>query len=213
MTRREAMIALEQRLESELGATGKTYLEKIQSLESRLPKPLFLQLQALPTLSANEFEVKLVSSHKQIGFFARTPNVPPPERPWTEAERSEARAKIAQGSTNTRPKQPKLGTRVAWWCYDQKRAIPARAQRLSRFRWLGALAFGAVGAFVGWSLRGQWLAAGSFVIWAALALWLLSEQNTAKGLWVGVRLLEILWRLLPVLVLGAVLGLVWLWLR
>jgi hypothetical protein len=213
MTKAQALKALEQRLETELGASGKTYLEKVASLEKRLPAPLWKQLQDLPTLSESEFADKLSSSHKQIGLFAFTPNKPDTEAVWTEEQRTEARAKISEGKVGATTKRPSLGARVAWWFFDQKRAIPARAKRLERWRWLVALVLGVVGGFLGWSMAGLVLAGVSFVVWAGLAFWLGSEQPLARVLWGWVRLLEWLWRLLPVLLLLAVAGVAWWFLR
>jgi hypothetical protein len=209
MTRQEAINALQQRLETELGAVGKTYPEKVGSLQQRLPAPLWKQLQDLPNLPDSEFAEKLSSSHKQIGLFAFTPNKPETEPVWTEEQRAEARARISGGKLKAKTKHPTLNARVAWWFYDQKRAIPDRAMRLSRQRWLVGLGLGLVGAFVGWSLAGLVLAVVSFVVWGALGWWLFGEQTLARVLWLGVRLLEGLWRGLPWLVLAGLAGAVW----
>jgi hypothetical protein len=209
MTRDQALKDLEQRLEKEMGAVGKSYLEKVASLEKRLPAPLWLQLKALPNLPEKEFASKLASSQTQIGLLTHNTNKPQAETPWTEKQRAEARANISQGLPNKKSKRPSINTQVAWWFYDQKRAIPKRAHSISRFRWLLALVLGLVGAFIGWSLAGTVLAAVSCVIWAGLGVWLFGEQTMARVLWVALRLLEILWRLLPVVVLLGVFALVW----
>jgi hypothetical protein len=212
MTRDQALKTLEQRLETELGASGKTYLEKVHSLEKRLPAPFWKQLQDLPNLPDSQFSAKLSSSHKQVGLFAFTPNKPQTEPIWTEEQRAEARAKIFEGKVGAKTKRPSLNARLAWWFYDQKRAIPARAARLSHWRWLAGLGFGLVGAFFGWSLAGLVLAGVSFVIWGVLGVWLFGEQMLARGLWVVVRLIEGLWRGLPWLLL-ALAGVLWWLLR
>jgi hypothetical protein len=207
MTRDQALQDLEQRLEKELGAVGKTYPEKVASLEKRLPAPLWLQLKSLPNLPEAKFASKLASSQTQIGLLAHNPNKPQAETPWTEAQRTEARAKI--GKPSQKSKRPSFLTKVAWWFYDQKRAIPQNAHRLSRFRPFLALFLGLLGAWVGWSLAGIPLAVASFAIWFALFFWLMGEQTISKVLLLALRLLEFLWRSLPFIVLLALVILTW----
>jgi hypothetical protein len=213
MIRDQALKILEQRLETELGAVGKTYLEKVKSLEKRLPAPFWKQLQDLPSVPDSEFTEKLSSSHKQVGLFGFTPNKPETESLWTEAQRTEARAKISEGMVGAKTKRLSFNARLAWWFYDQKRAIPARVARLSHWRWLVGLGLGLVGAFLGWSLAGLGLAGVSFAVWGVLGVWIFGEQMLARVLWLWVRLLEWVWRVLPWLILVVLAGGLWWLLR
>ncbi len=180
-----------QRLEKGFAAHGKTWLERIDSIEKKIPAGLVLQLRELPHLQAEAFTKSAALTFEQLELLSQRLE-PEVSDVWTEAQRNEARAKPevnVQRSRNT--PRPNVASRLAWWLHDTRTGIPKRAYALSR-RWRISvtLLFAVLGAVIGWLTFGLGAAAMMAAI-AAMFAWLMwSENSLARGMWLQTRVVE-----------------------
>ncbi len=191
-SREETLKRLTTRLENSLGATGTTWVEKVQSLEPLLPAVLIKQLLGLPKLDSDEFSKSVASVETQLGLFTRVSQAPT-EPIWTEAQRTQARAKQDVSVGRIGNARPPLTSRLTWWLHDTRRAIPKRAYAISqKWRLPTSLIFGLGGGLLGWLLAGAGAAALGAFLFAGLGFMLFSETNLARIIWFGTRGLEFL---------------------
>ncbi len=186
------LLQVELRLERSFGAKGKTWQEKVSSVEKVLPLALIQQLQQLPQLEGQAFENALVSVNKQLGLFPRASNVHT-EAIWTEAQRTEARAKLDVNINRIgNPHKTTLVSKLTWWLFETRRAIPQKAYTLSRtWRVPMTLLFAIGGAAIGWFTVGIGAAVmGAFTL-GTLGFIVWSEGNLARGLWLQTRIVEL----------------------
>jgi hypothetical protein len=207
----ETLQVLEKRLEQSLGAAGKTWAEKVSSLEKVLPAVLIKQLLALPQLSGETFTKSAESCQTQLALFARVTTQNPQEEIWSEAQRAEARAK--QDVTLNRLGNTQKATvvmKLTWWLYDTRAAIPKKAYAMSRtWRFPMTMVFALIGGAAGWFSAGAGAAAFGVLILGTFGFILWSEHNLARSLWAQTRVLETLLALFrgAIVVFGIILGL------
>jgi hypothetical protein len=191
-SRKTGLHRVELRLEQSLGAKGKTWQEKVGSVEKTLPLALIHQLQQLPNLEGQAFESTLSSVDKQLKLFARASNAQT-EAIWTEEQRTEARAKLDVNVNRIgQVAKTTLVSRLTWWLFETRRAIPQRAYSLSRtWRVPMTLVFAISGAAIGWFTFGLGAATMGGLTLGILGFILWSENNLARGMWVQTRAVEL----------------------
>jgi hypothetical protein len=206
----ETLRAIEKRLEQSLGATGKTWAEKVSSLGSVLPLVLIKQLLSLPQQNGEAFIKSAESCQTQLALFARNAHPIAQEAVWTESQRSEARAKQDVGVQRLGSQKITVATKLAWWLHDTRAAIPKRAYALSQtWRIPMTIVFALLGRALGWFLAGIGAAAFGVLLLGTLGFVLWSESNLARSLWAQTRVLEILLAVFrgAIVVVGIILGL------
>jgi hypothetical protein len=207
----ETLQRLEKRLEQSLGATGKTWEEKVLSLEKVLPLVLIKQLQALPQLQDDAFIKSAESCRTQLALFAGNTKPIEPEAVWTESQRVEARAKQDIGIKRLgNTQRPSVATKLTWWLHDTRAAIPKRAYAISRtWRIPLTVVFGLLGGVLGWFAAGIGAAAFGVLVLGTVGFVLWSENNLAKSMWAQTRLIEALVAVFrgAIVVVGILLGL------
>ncbi len=190
----ETLQAIEKRLEQSLGAVGKTWAEKVSSLESGLPLVLIKQLLSLPQQNGEAFTKSAESCQTQLALFARVASPMTSEAVWTESQRSAARAKQDVGIQRLGNNQKAtVATKLAWWLHDTRTAIPKRAYAISRtWRLPMMMIYAAVGGAIGWFAAGIGAAIFGVLLLGTLGFILWSESNLARSMWAQTRVLEIL---------------------
>jgi hypothetical protein len=192
-TREAVLLRFEQRLEKSLGAKGKTWAEKVSSLEQVLPLALIKQLQVLPQQKGDDFLKNQLSIETQLGLFTRVQNQPQ-NAVWTEEQRSEARAKQDLGVKRLGNSQKTtIATKLTWWLHDTRTAIPKRAYAMSKgWRIPMTIILALLGGVLGWFMAGIGASALGALVLGTLGFILWSENNLAKSMWAQTRLLETL---------------------
>lgn len=207
----ETLQRLEKRLEQSLGATGKTWAEKVSSLESVLPSVLIKQLLNLPQQSGDAFVKSAESCQTQLALFSRVANPIASEAVWTESQRAEARAKQDVGVKRLgNTQKTTFATKLMWWLHVTRAGIPKRAYGISRtWRLPMTLVYASVGGAIGWFAAGIGAAVFGVLTLGVLGYILWSESNLAKSMWLQTRILETLLALFrgAIVVFGVVLGL------
>ncbi len=206
----ETLQAIEKRLEQSLGAVGKTWAEKVSSLESVLPLVLIKQLQALPQQSGEVFTKSADSCQTQLALFARNAHPIAQEGVWTESQRIEARAKQDVRVQRLGSQKTTVATKLAWWLHDTRAAIPKRAYGISQtWRIPMTIVLALVGGVLGWFLAGIGAAAFGVLLLGTLGFVFWSENNLARSMWAQTRVLEILLAVFrgAIVVVGFIFGL------
>jgi hypothetical protein len=179
---------LEELLVTGFGASGASVTEKLASIETRLPAPLVVQLRAVfatarqletgGTVDVSSYRRMLQSSAEQLELLALPRTKPPletvaqPQQPVTITKPRAARSRAPKPS------------RLKWWLHETRKAIPARAYRLSRtWRVPGTLLGLLIGAGAGWLIAGVGGAIAGALALAIIAFFNLSESALARGLW------------------------------
>ena len=204
---------LEALLETGFGATGASFSEKISSVENKLPAPLVVQLRAVyatarqletgGTVDVSAYRRMLQSSAEQLELLARPQITAAPQPAAQPAAPTKARV-----TAKPRTQAP---SRLAWWLFETRSRIPARAERLSR-TWrvpVAVLGF-AIGAGAGWLIAGVGGAIAGAVLLTVILYSSYSETALAKGLWAQTNAVAGFFALLRLLgtVALAVLGIV-----
>ena len=211
LSQSETLQAIEKRLEQSLGATGKTWAEKVSSLGSVLPLVLIKQLLSLPQQNGEAFIKSAESCQTQLALFARNAHPIAQEAVWTESQRSEARAKQDVGVQRLGSQKTTVATKLAWWLHDTRAAIPKRAYSISRaWRLPMTMVYAMVGGAIGWFAVGIGAAVFGALVLGVMGFVLWSESNLAKSMWFQTRVLEILLSVFrgAIVVIGVILGLV-----
>jgi hypothetical protein len=196
---------LEELLMTGFGASGASVTEKLTSVEARLPAPLIVQLKAVfatarqletgETVDLGSYRRMLQSSAEQLELLA----VPRAKAALETAPSSPGKPVTNAKSRGVQSRAPKP-SRLKWWLHETRKAIPARAYRLSRtWRVLGTVLGLFIGAGVGWLLSGIGGAIAGALGLAIIAFLSLSESALARGLWAQTNFVSGLFALLRLL--------------
>ena len=177
---------LEVLLEAGFGAIGATFGEKVSSVEAKLPAPLVVQLRAVyatarqletgGTVDVSSYRRMLHSSAEQLELLARPQVASVPQAAAQPAAPTKPRV-------TSKPRSP-VPSRLAWWLFETRTRIPARAQHLSRTWRLPMAALGLlIGAGTGWIIAGVGGAIAGAVLLAGVLYLSYSETALARGLW------------------------------